>query len=356
MSKCDLQVLLDDKKAHYRPGDEVRGHVQVHAEKDCKCDDLNLSFGWQTHGRGNRTGHDIHSESLFKGEWPAGSQHNYPFRLELPFGPNSYHGTLLNVDWIIQARADVPWALDPKAEQDIILDCSEGGDGDYDPGPAFASTKSRRKAEGSNFVTFIIMLIFMLGGGAFYFFNQDEEGLLVGIFFGALAPAIGLFIILKNAINKSARKKLGNVSLRLEPQDPQAGETLQATLMIQPAKRLKLNAISWTLYAEETVVSGSGTRETTHRKKVFEQRIESLQSAEALSAQQSRSFIAKFALASDAPCSFGATDNKLEWSLKLHVDIPLSPDWRKTYPLAVLPRADADNWQRDDDDHIEDES
>lgn len=351
MSKCELKISLDDGKTHYKPGDEISGRVQVQVQKDCKCDDLQLSFGWQTHGRGNRTGRDVHRESLFKGEWPAGSQHSYPFRLTVPYGPATYHGHFLNVDWLVHAEADVPWKIDPKAEQDIILDVSEGGQGTYNPGPYFKSSSARRGSDSGGIATYIVLLIFALGGGAFYYFNPSDESLWIAIGIASIASLIGLYVIIKRLLNASARKKLGNVSVKLEPPDPQPGQRLKATLMLQPPKKLKLKGVTWTLYAEETVISGSGTRETTHRKTVFSQTVESLSHTEEISAQQSRTFIANFALAKDAPCSFAAIDNKLEWTLKLHVDIPLAPDWRKSYPLSVLPKSTAQDWQDDDDDY-----
>ncbi|MCP4500914.1 MAG: hypothetical protein GY822_13215 [Deltaproteobacteria bacterium] len=40
-------------------------------------------------------------------------------------GPLTYRGELLNVDWFLKARADIPWALDPKAELVFVVQRAE---------------------------------------------------------------------------------------------------------------------------------------------------------------------------------------------------------------------------------------
>jgi hypothetical protein len=91
-------------------------------DESCKCDGLEITFGWQTHGRGNRNEGPVETTRLGPFEWQAGAAERYPFEFKLPNGPVSYHGTLVNVDWYLRARADVPWAIDPKGEQEVLLE------------------------------------------------------------------------------------------------------------------------------------------------------------------------------------------------------------------------------------------
>ena len=98
MSKCDLSIELTDGKRTYQIGEIVRGAVHVAVDADCSCDKLTLTHQWQTHGRGNRARGEENKQVLFEGQWRAGESASYPFEFEVPAGPLTFHGHLLNVD------------------------------------------------------------------------------------------------------------------------------------------------------------------------------------------------------------------------------------------------------------------
>src|SRR4051812_37999520 len=116
MSTCELRIDLDRPDPVYSPGEPIRGRVEVRAEADCRCRRLTLTREWRTHGRGNRAAGGRLELGLFEGAWRPGEVAVYPFELDAPSGPFTYHGHYLNVDWYLRARADVPSAPDPVAE------------------------------------------------------------------------------------------------------------------------------------------------------------------------------------------------------------------------------------------------
>src|SRR5690554_6767376 len=122
MAKCAINIELESSSARYTPGQVIRGVVTVAVDSDVKCNGLSVDLVWRTHGRGNRCSQIATGLILFEGQWTAGQEISYPFELTLPNGPMSYHGHYLNVDWYVLARADIPWAIDPKAEQEILLE------------------------------------------------------------------------------------------------------------------------------------------------------------------------------------------------------------------------------------------
>ena len=122
MAKCDLAIEFERSDRRYRPGETVSGKVTVQVNAKVQCNGLTVKRLWHTHGKGNYAeGSDSVEEVVFSGEWWPGETHAYPFAFEVPAAPVSYHGEVLNVDHYVAARADIPWAIDPKAEEDFLL-------------------------------------------------------------------------------------------------------------------------------------------------------------------------------------------------------------------------------------------
>lgn len=322
----------------------MRGRLEVDAKDNFKLNDLTLSLGWNTSGRGNTASAEIDTRSLFQGQLSAGSKTSYPFEFTLPYGPASYHGELLNVDWRLKARADVPWAIDPKAEQDFILDVSEGGSGAYNPGPRFRTTSSRMAARNARakITVAVIIIMTIIGLGATWF-TAGQDFALPMLIFDLVFFVIAAFLLLRMLAKKSAQKALGSYGVRLDPSDPAPGDKFRAILSLQPGKTIKLNAVTWTIIGQEIVISGSGTNRNTYRKKVVVIEQAAQLGNDTVHAGESRKIITDLQLPSDTPYSFGAADNSLEWTLKLHVDIPRSPDLREEYPFAVLASENKDD-------------
>ena len=111
---------LDRADRRYRIGEVVAGRVEVRVDADCTCNGLEVTRLWATHGKGNRAQGAEESQTLFTGTWRAGETHDYEFRFTIPPGPLTYHGEYLNVDHYIQATADIPWAFDPSAEEELL--------------------------------------------------------------------------------------------------------------------------------------------------------------------------------------------------------------------------------------------
>jgi hypothetical protein len=120
MSRCDLSVHIDGGRV-YAPGDAVSGTVEVRADQDCRCTALTISRLWKTHGRGSINEGGAEKQVAFSGTWSAGRSYTYPFTFAVPEGPTTYHGREVNVDWYVQAVADVPWDFDPRADIDFVV-------------------------------------------------------------------------------------------------------------------------------------------------------------------------------------------------------------------------------------------
>lgn len=48
MSKCDLNVVIDERSAVFKVGDPITGRVEVLVDKECTCNGLSVTLEWRT--------------------------------------------------------------------------------------------------------------------------------------------------------------------------------------------------------------------------------------------------------------------------------------------------------------------
>jgi len=152
--------------------------------------------------------------------------------------------------------------------------------------------------------------------------------------FPPLMFAIVIFMLVRNTV---AQRKIGEVTLALQPSPILSpGTSLTATASFCPPGAVQLNKVVMSLEGVERVVSGSGTNKTTHTNAIYSEEIE-VTGPRSLMAGSTQLFQAEFRLPEDAPTSFVAGSNALNWQLGVHVDIPLWPDYQKDFTLTVYP-------------------
>jgi hypothetical protein len=350
MSKCDLEIHLDKADRTYRPGESIRGHVTVTADTAVRCKALTVALQWQTHGRGNRDSGPESKVQVFEGEWQGGEQRAYGFELIAPSGPATYHGTMLNVDHYLTARADLPWALDPKAVTEILVVPTPGA-AEYDFGPSYKPPAAELVGEGKAMALGAALtagcfglpgLAIMAGGVAFgvsWLRGTSSDGAFPAIFmflFGAVFAVVGFGVAVLLQKRNLAQRRLGNPLVNVTPQLARAGDRVSLQVTLQPRARVKLTGAKVVLKCQERAVSGSGTNRTTHTQDLHQAEA-GLNAPPALEANQPASLGAGLQLPKDAAATFAASDNSVKWSMTLHVGIDGWPDWEREYPITVRP-------------------
>ncbi|MCO8121866.1 hypothetical protein NHH03_08975 [Stieleria sp. TO1_6] len=329
MAKCDLSIELDEPDRVYVGGDVITGTLHVMADSDVNCTGLEIQANWRTHGRGNVARGKSPWTTLFVGQWLSGQRESYRFELEVSDWPPSYHGNFINVDHYVDARAKIPWAFDPKASQEFLMRPISG------PDPAKTKAPSALGGCIGYGVFLVVISFFVVGMG----------GMVVGLLTNpivALIVGLVVFPIIALIAARSLLPKwlLGDVQVELITPHVAPGQRVRATFSFQPRRSFKLNAITADLKGTEVCVSGSGSNRTTHRNVFFEQQ-HVLQEGARLEAGQRQEFELDFKLPGDVPYSFDLSDNNLNWTIGLRVDIPRWPDWTKTLKLHVYPDRDA---------------
>jgi len=328
MSKCDVRIELTDNKKTYVQGDTVNGKVYLSVDKDVKCNDLKLSLRWYTHGMGNRDQGEVACESLFKGDLKPG-EYSYDFSLKLDKSNPTYHGHYVNIDWIVHAQVDIPWALDPKAQHDIsvkrINETKKTSDIIVDMSP---------KTCGGSIFAMVFMVIF---GSVFAIGGSSADG--GGIIFSIIGLGIiilGLYTgLYKMVRNKMASKKLGNIEANLSKGVFHPGDSAKLNLKFQPQESIQLNGIKATLKGSEIAVSGSGSDRTTHTHDFLVKDF-NIESSRTLSARSPVNHSIDIIIPDDAPQTFSSFNNKIKWLVSLEIDIDKWPDWATEKDIRVI--------------------
>lgn len=327
MAKCTLSVEIENPREQYVPGDVIDVIVHVETTDSVKCSALTLEFGWETHGTGNCDSDEFETQTLFDGQWSPGDELGYRAQVTVPrfsqARPASYHGRHINVDWHLRARADIPWAFDPKAEARIFLAPDAGTVPPYER-PSLWPTEPVKLAGNSGCLIVLTVIAFVAGG----FLVMHKPWI------GAACFAGGLFAAIFTWKENELRKRIGDVGFGFAPDRPAIGGELHAFAEIAPPGRLDIESVTMTLAAEEVAVSGSGTQRTTHRHKAFEQAVVQAEH-QTVSAGDTLELDFSFELPVDLPPSFEGDDNSIEWTLDLDVKAMGAKELTATKELTV---------------------
>ncbi|WP_164104006.1 sporulation protein [Candidatus Laterigemmans baculatus] len=318
MAKCDLSIEMADGDRIVRGGERVRGTVVVRPDGDFNCKGLQISTRWETHGRGNIDSGEVDSVTAFEGEWRAGETYRYEFDLASGTWPPTYHGSFLTVEHVVRATAKLPWKFDPTVAHPFRVYVTSA--------PESGAPEVKAKSNGP-IATFLITLFLIVFGLVF----------LLNPFFWCFGAVVAVFSggwwFFRKVLPK---RRLGPVEFRLDTPRLSPGETVRAELVVKPKKNITLNGITMHLHAKEVCVSGSGTNRTTHAETVHEERI-SVMAAGELQADKEHRFPIEATLPMRPIYSIDLSDNDIEWTAKLRIDIPRWPDWVEEQKIKVVP-------------------
>ncbi|MGV3484226.1 MAG: hypothetical protein ACO1RT_07400 [Planctomycetaceae bacterium] len=315
MAACNLTIELDDPTRARVGGEPISGTVIVRTDNDVQCKGLNVNSYWATHGRGNVAQGEVETKSLFQGAWQAGQVYRYPFSLATASWPPTYYGHHFNVSHFVQASADIPWSIDPRATEEFRVVAVETP---ADLTPVDNKTKS------SSWIGWLVGFI------------------VLGVLFAAVIPLAVIvtpLVVVGVAVywfffRFLPRQITGEVQLTIEPAALLPGQTLRGSCEFTPKWNSATNGITWKVRCAEVCVSGSGSNRTTHTHEVLS-KTQRLMEPGQLKAGESHKFEFSFVVPATAPPSMTFKDNNISWTSELRIDIPRWPDWSKSEPFVV---------------------
>lgn len=331
---CELDIELDRTSAVYKAGERIEGEViaSIPPRRKSFRVTLLLFLRWRTRGRGNLDGGTGAEERLFKGIWEPDEENRYRFVLEAPPGPLTYQGKVLSLDWYLVAEAQIPFVATVQAEQGVVL--QQGPTHALQPVPRPRSLlPGEPHTNMGELLTvggmFTLMGLVLVVGSVLAKLNPCPA------LFGAALALLGGAMAFAGVRNYVAERKLGPVRARVSAVAHTGGE-VTCQLGFAPVVALQLNAIRVRLLGQERATESSpGGEETTHLHDVYEKEV-LLESSRGLASQESFERTATFELPAHAPASFDGDANQIVWTLKIHIDIPLWPDWWLDIPIQVL--------------------
>ncbi|MCX7388829.1 MAG: hypothetical protein DWI22_15740 [Planctomycetota bacterium] len=316
MSKCDLQIKFDREDRTYAGGETVTGRVYIRINNSMKSNGVTLTHQWRTHGRGNVSGGTKETVELEDARsYSPGEELEFSFSLRSPTYPVTYHGTMLNVDHYVSVEVNVPWAFDPKAEEDYVLVPGE-------PPAHFVGSRNEIIAltpaagQSSTPPNIILAILSMMFSLAFFLLIKGPSRFCKNVLAG----------------------RLGEVKLSTPHVVVAPGEQWTARIQFQPRKRFRINSIGVTLLGEESATSGSGTKTTTHTHKIWEQKLV-VRSNDILTAGELVSEEFTFVLPTTAAFSLDLMDNTIQWRATVRIDMPLFPDWSQAQHIQIVPES-----------------
>ena len=323
MAACNLKIQLDEPKKIRTGGEQVTGSVIVRCEKDTNCKGLVVESRWSTHGQGNVDSGTVDETIAFQGNWQAGQEYKYPFKLKAGDWPPTYYGTFVNVSHSIDARAKLAWASDPKASVEFPVVVATS--------PVDVQPSRKQVTSGCGWIGFIIFLAIAA---------------VFAVAFWWLVPILG-FVAFFAWFFKSflPRQLTGSIETKLEPRRLKPGDLVRGQLSFTPKWSVNINQITLGFSGVEKCVSGSGSNRKTHSH-LLSQHIQQLASAQRLPAGQKQSFDFELKVPTPAAPSMKMVDNEILWSVVLRIDIPMWPDWTETFPLIVEPSSQAEATDR----------
>ncbi len=345
MSKCDISVELDSLKPTYTAGDYVRGQVTVSVDADCKCKALRIELLWESEGKGDRCWDVADVDIPFAGEWLAGTEHTYPFELMVPNGPHTYRGHHLTVDWRVRATADIPWARDPSAEAELVVQPGAQTD------PAtYINTDGKnegiadkRPLESGVGKWLMLLGIAMIGGGSFvtvmpFLPNTSDFPVPIGVPLGLTVVGAGVWWAYKALQNTMARKKLGRVVVEV-PRDPVlTGQSLPVEVRLDAVAREHLQGAQVTLRCREHVHRGTGNSRRSFFHDAYRKVVNLEEVVGAPAKAVGRMVLeASLPIPSNAPPSFYGESNELYWVLEIELAVKNWANFEHKQYIEVLP-------------------
>jgi hypothetical protein len=325
MSKCDIAIELDQPDKELRVGDRVIGHVRIMTDRDTTCRGVYVGCVIRSDIPGGKTEQRGEVVNLFSGNITANQPMVLRFDIPTCMGPGNYRGVHLEIGHHVEARADIPWAIDPSVRRPIEVVA-----GDTEPilGSEPIGKGGLKGALGA-LVAIGFVLSNLVGMG------RMQVGWLVGI-----GLVVGLLLLVFWSLFVLLPKwRLGRCELALREPKFSPGDWLRGSFLITPRTSMMPRTIAIRLTLAEQWKVGSGDEERTERLPIYSRDLVALERPQLVGGMPKR---IDFATRLPPIAAYSATLDRcaVSWSLEADVAITGLSQLGRRQELWVAPASD----------------
>ncbi|MFC1661217.1 hypothetical protein ACFL3S_07155 [Gemmatimonadota bacterium] len=342
MAQPAISFQLEDRDPHegvlhLKAGETLRGAVTVQSAADAHVHSFRLDLHWRTEGKGNPAkGVGASVELAREGRWVSGATQSFSFVIQVPWGPLSHSGRILNVSWELEAKGDRSFPqADFRESMPVVLSAAPDMTR-FDLGPSPQKERELEALKGGLAGLWLALGIILLLGGIVFGAAMGWE--IQGVRRYALLAFMGLgfLLTLRGFWGRLGRGKLGEPTVRISSSELRRGEEVHFDVAIRPGKKTELRSLKAILECEERVVQGHGQYQSHHRKTIYEETVV-LAEPRAIGPQRGLRKTGVLRIPADAPPTFGAPSNRVVWWLRFEADLAGWPDWKEPHLLTVRP-------------------
>lgn len=105
MTPRPIEILFDNERTQFEPGDELVGQFLIVPENAQTLRAVEVSVLWYTEGKGDEDMGVHHFERLDAQNGTSDLRRPIGFRTRLPNTPLSYQGAIVKILWCVRVRA-----------------------------------------------------------------------------------------------------------------------------------------------------------------------------------------------------------------------------------------------------------
>lgn len=325
MSKCDIAIELDEPDKELRVGERVTGHVRIVTDRDTTCRGIYVGCVIRSDIPVGKTEQRGEVVNLFSGNITANQPMVLRFDIPTCAGPGNYRGVHLDIGHHVEARADIPWAIDPSVRRPIGVIS-----GDTEP---VLATEPIGKGGWTRALSALFAIGFILSN--FVGMGRMQIGWLVGA-----GLVVGLLLIVFWSLFVVLPKwRVGRCELTLREPKLSPGDWLQGSFLITPRTSVMPQTIAIRLTLAEQWTVGSGDEQRTERLPIYSRDLVLLERPQLVGGMPKR---IEFATRLPPIAAYSATLERcaVSWSLETDVAITGLAHLGRRQELWVRPSSD----------------
>lgn len=340
----ELEIFLDKPETTYNCGERLKGKVRVTVHEERHCEGLEVILGTQGCAEPKQGGRkftllyrdDKVKKPLYQGQWAPGLN-TYPFELEVPFGPSTYTGQLIELSWYLKAEARA--TKGGSVESEVKLNVVPGKESTDEKALEVIHKEVPKGSMGCLLISLALCATGVFATAKLFHSGKDDS-----LFLGVLLALVGLALILINAYQMLVSKRIGMAETRIASGLVSPTDIIPCSLTFQANMPIEINGVFVMLRCREEAGNvGMRASKKTYQQVIFEKSHELQVPIKKLPAKVPIQARGELMVPAHAASSFTLADSlgrgmKVSWNVEFRIKMKRWPDWVHREEITVRPR------------------